>query len=181
MIFFTADLHLGHGNIIKYCHRPFGDSQEMDKTIIENTIKVCREGDMIWNLGDLSFKEKYALPYLETLQKFGIHMAYIKGNHDDGIVDLLRHFGIPIDEQITIKIEGQIIVLNHYAMRVWDRSHYNSWQLYGHSHGTLPPQGKQYDVGVDKNNFYPLSFNQLRIIMAKQPDNFNLIKNRRKL
>ena len=32
----------------------------------------------------------------------------------------------------------QDIVLCHYAMRVWQKSHYGAWMLYGHSHGTLP-------------------------------------------
>ena len=61
-------------------------------------------------------------------------------------------------------------------MRVWARSHYNSWQVYGHSHGNLPSVGKQWDVGVDNNDYHPVSENQLRTIMEKQPDNFNLIK-----
>jgi calcineurin-like phosphoesterase family protein len=61
-------------------------------------------------------------------------------------------------------------------MRVWPRSHYNSWQLYGHSHGRLEPVGKQWDVGVDNNNFYPVSFDQLVEIMKNRPDNFNLVK-----
>jgi len=48
--------------------------------------------------------------------------------------------------------------------------------LHGHSHGGLNPIGKQYDIGVDNNNFYPISYEQLRIIMKDKPDNFNYIK-----
>jgi hypothetical protein len=33
---------------------------------------------------------------------------------------------------------GQPIVLCHYAMRVWNRSHHGAWHLYGHSRGNLP-------------------------------------------
>ena len=46
---------------------------------------------------------------------------------------------------VTLKLpvpgldKPQLVVLCHYAMRVWDRSHYGSWHLYGHSHGNLPP------------------------------------------
>ena len=47
-------------------------------------------------------------------------------------------------------------------MRVWNKSHYGSWELYGHSHGTLEPIGKQLDVGVDTNNFYPYSFEDIK-------------------
>ena len=32
------------------------------------------------------------------------------------------------------------------------------------------------DVGVDNNNFFPLSFEEIKEIMAKRPDNPNFIK-----
>jgi len=60
-------------------------------------------------------------------------------------------------------------------MRVWNRSHFNSWQLYAHSHGGLRPIGKQYDIGVDGDNYYPVSFDKLRTIMDKKQNNFNYI------
>jgi calcineurin-like phosphoesterase family protein len=68
-----------------------------------------------------------------------------------------------------------MIIGSQYAMRVWPRSHYNSWQLFGHSHGKLEPKGKQHDIGVDNNKYSPVSFPEIRNIMASQPDNFNLV------
>jgi hypothetical protein len=68
------------------------------------------------------------------------------------------------------------ITLCHWCMRVWPKSHYNSWHLYGHSHGKLPSEGKSHDVGVDNNNFYPLSLIEITKIMKYKPDNFNLVK-----
>jgi calcineurin-like phosphoesterase family protein len=78
--------------------------------------------------------------------------------------------------RLNLKIEKQLIIVDHYAMRRWSRSHYNSWQLFGHSHGKLEPSGKQWDIGVDNNNFYPVSFNQLKKIMKERPDNENLVR-----
>jgi hypothetical protein len=61
-------------------------------------------------------------------------------------------------------------------MRVWERSQHNSWQLYGHSHGLLSPDGKRGDIGVDNNQFYPLSFEQLNMLMLNRPDNPDMLK-----
>ncbi len=58
-------------------------------------------------------------------------------------------------------------------MQVWPRSHYGSIQLFGHSHGELEPIGRQYDVGVDNNNFYPVSENQIFAIMNSKINTFN--------
>ncbi len=33
--FFTADLHLGHRNIIEYSGRPFRDADEMNAALVE--------------------------------------------------------------------------------------------------------------------------------------------------
>ncbi|MCP6718669.1 MAG: phosphoesterase, partial [Patescibacteria group bacterium] len=52
-----------------------------------------------------------------------------------------------------------------YPLRVWNKNIYNAWQLYGHSHGTLNPLRHQYDVGIDNNNFYPISCQELITIM----------------
>jgi calcineurin-like phosphoesterase family protein len=73
-----------------------------------------------------------------------------------------------------------VVVADHYPLLNWPKSHYGSWHVFGHIHkGTLPfAPGKSYNVGVDVNNFYPVSFSQLRDIMAKLPDNHNLLKSR---
>ena len=75
------------------------------------------------------------------------------------------------------QIENQSITICHYALRVWNKSHYSAWQLHGHSHGNLEPLRYQYDVGIDNNNFYPISFQQLKSIIdvKKNAVNCNLL------
>jgi calcineurin-like phosphoesterase family protein len=152
MIWFTGDEHYFHKNIIKYTNRPFGSMEEMDDILIKNFNNVVQEKDIVYHLGDFIFNNKYKEEYIKSLNGINI---FLKGNHD-------KHMGnLPYIVEITI--DGQFIVLCHYAMRVWNRSHYGSWQLYGHSHGTLPPIGNQYDVGVDNNEYFPISFEQLKV------------------
>lgn len=48
---------------------------------------------------------------------------------------------------------SRYITLCHYSMRSWNKSHYASWCLFGHHHGSLEPYGLSFDVGVDCWNF----------------------------
>lgn len=166
MYFFTADEHYGHRNIIEYCNRPFESVEDMDKWLIENHNSIVKPDDVVVHAGDFTLKGMAeAMLYRDRLN--GNHI-FLRGSHDRWTNDFTPH----IWEKA---IEGHYIVVCHYAMRVWPRSHYNSIQLYGHSHGRLQPIGKQWDIGVDNNNFYPVSMKKLKEIMKERPDNPNLI------
>jgi calcineurin-like phosphoesterase family protein len=58
----------------------------------------------------------------------------------------------------------QVVVLCHYSMQVWDRSHYGSWHLFDHSHGTLKGIGLSFDVGTDCTEFAPIP---LEVVTSK--------------
>lgn len=70
----------------------------------------------------------------------------------------------------------QPIMLSHYAHVVWPGSHKGWFNLYGHSHGGLVkwmkkhmPNALSMDVGVDVNDFMPLSFAEVfEILNAKR-------------
>lgn len=175
MYFFTADEHYGHSRVIEYCNRPFKSVLEMDETLIKNSNSVVKKGDIVVHAGDFCWFKKYYVKdsndcvaaYVDELN--GTHV-FLKGSHD---------YWMPRDKSIQIwekMIDGHYVVACHYAMRTWARSHYNSWQLYGHSHGRLEPIGKSWDIGVDNNNFYPVSFDQIKEVMKNSPDNQNFIK-----
>jgi calcineurin-like phosphoesterase family protein len=166
MYFFTADEHYGHQNIIRYCCRPFQDTDEMDRELISRHNTVVGPGDTVIHAGDFTLKNRGAAQeYIKQLN--GSHI-FLRGSHDDW----LRGNSSDIWKKT---VEGNPIVVCHFAMRVWPGSHYNSLQLYGHSHGRLEPAGKQWDIGVDNNNFYPVSFRQLVEIMKYRPDNMGLL------
>jgi calcineurin-like phosphoesterase family protein len=174
MIWFTADFHLSHKNIIQYCHRPFQDSDEMDEVILGNFNQKVQSGDILYFLGDLTFKGNVAANFFERFKDIEIH--FIIGNHDSiRVIELASKYCASVSYLKDITLNSQSITLCHYAMRVWNKSHYNTWQLYGHSHGKLAPVGKQYDVGIDNNDFAPISIEDLAKIMKGKPNNFNYI------
>jgi len=168
MWFFTADEHYGHANIIKHCKRPFEDVETMGEELIRRHNSVVRNDDVVVHAGDFTMcRKSRAREYLR--QPNGRHI-FLRGSHDRWLDNA--------HEIWEREIDGQYIVVCHYAMRVWPRSHYNSWQLYGHSHGMLEPVGKQWDIGLDNNGFYPVSLEQICHIMRSRPDNPNLVSSR---
>lgn len=168
MYWFTADEHYGHSNALKYCKRPFEDVNEMDNTIIRNHNEVVSQEDTVIHAGDFTLaKKQTAYEYINKLN--GNHI-FLNGSHDKWLK------GNKNINQIWEKyFDKQMIVVCHYALKVWPCSHYNSYLLYGHSHGKLEPEGKSWDIGVDNNNFYPVSLEKIKEIMDTRPDNFNFL------
>ena len=51
-VFFTSDTHFYHGNIIRFCNRPFKDAEMMNETIISNWNNTIGQDDIVFHLGD---------------------------------------------------------------------------------------------------------------------------------
>lgn len=173
---FTGDEHYFHNNILKYSNRPFEDIIEMNEILISNHNSLVKENDTVIHAGDFSLINDKKFLYKNIINKLKGNHIFLKGSHD---------YWIPWKNAITrweknIKINGKnyYFVVDHYAGRVWAKSHYNSFQLYAHSHCRLKGIGKQMDIGVDCHDFYPISDEEVEEIMKNRPDNFNFIKNR---
>jgi calcineurin-like phosphoesterase family protein len=151
----------------------------MDQELIKRWNSVVGSCDLVYHLGDYAFSHNKE--YLHTLRaRLNGKIILIAGNHDrdkalkesriDTIYGHTKSAGIKTYPMVRIDLAGQQIILCHYAMRVWDKSHWGIWHLYGHSHGSLPddPRSLSYDVGVDKNNFTPLLFEEVKEIMSKK-------------
>ena len=97
----------------------------------------------------------------------------IVGNHDSEKCIKSKHwasvnnmFELKLTNHPSLDTKRQLIVLNHYAMRTWNKSHHGSWHLFGHSHNTLLPHGQSFDVGVDCWDYTPISVEQVKDKMA---------------
>lgn len=47
-VFFTSDTHFYHGNIIRFCNRPFKDVEMMNETIISNWNDTVGQDDIVF-------------------------------------------------------------------------------------------------------------------------------------
>ncbi len=163
-VWFTSDTHFGHTNIIKYTLRPFDSIGEMDERIIANWNKVVQPTDDIYHLGDFALVGRNEDKLKQYVRRLNGRIHLILGNHDRHWEKLYKNMLASCQRLDEINVNGQAIILCHYAMKVWNKHSHNSWQLYGHSHGKLPkePGRLQIDVGVDRWNFTPISFNNVR-------------------
>jgi len=169
MIWLTGDYHLDHLNLWEGIRKEeFSSLEEMNQVIWDNLFsRLCRK-DTLYFLGDLAMKDTPLIKlFLEKLSSLSINLLFIRGNHDkNGVLKWLRYFNIDWHELTSIKINNQKLVLCHYSMRTWESSHRGSWQAHAHSHGNLCPAGFQWDVGVDANDFKPVSWPEFIEIMS---------------
>jgi calcineurin-like phosphoesterase family protein len=149
--------------------------ERMDETLLHNWNKIVEPGDTVYHLGDFAFSPANRIEYLLMSLKGQIHA--LVGNHDTELKKALKRNPRLVawtGDYKEIKVGEQFIVLNHYPYLVWNKSHYDSWNLHGHCHGSLPVDmnAKRLDVGVDSvgafgaQPFTPISFAEVDRIMA---------------
>ena len=175
-IFFVSDTHFGHTNIIKYCNRPFNNTDEMDEALINNwNAKVPKDG-IVYHLGDFAWG---SINYWKKIrEQLNGEIILIYGNHDEKYLNnkLMYKLFKEVTPQKNIWINKIPIYMNHYPFLCFGGSYKGlgaTWQLFGHVHSN--PRSEegldhkrlvncfptQYDVGVDNNNFTPISFDEL--------------------
>jgi len=175
MEFFTADIHLGHHRLLEYERGDdFKTVEECDEYMLQQWNKKVTRKDTVYIIGDVSMtNSKYTIAWLN---KANGKKILIKGNHDKKMNGLVRDcfqaiydFGKEINIRLSDDTKKKV-VLCHYALKVWNRSHYGSWHLYGHSHGNLvdAPNERSWDVGMDNNRYEVLSVPDLEEIMSKK-------------
>ena len=167
-IFFTSDTHFRHAKILEYePGRPGETIREHDEILIERWNEVVKPGDSVYHLGDFLFGSgRRCTDYVQNyLKRLNGQVHLIIGNHDGKAVR--KGNWASVSDIKSIQVEGQRLVLCHYSMVVWRKSHWGAWQLYGHSHGNLEenPNRLSTDVGVDCWDYWPVSLEQIRPIM----------------
>ena len=79
-VFFTSDTHFYHGNIIRFCNRPFKDVDMMNETIISNWNNTVGQDDIVFHLGDFCLGG--SAEWTRMLDRLNGRIYLIMGNHD---------------------------------------------------------------------------------------------------
>ena len=166
-IFFTADIHLLHPKIVDICSRPT-TVEEHDQWIISRINEKVSKHDTLYILGDISMASKEKTEKL--LDKINGNKILIVGNHDNNILTSTRFGEVKQIKNFTFNSPSYPnihIVLCHYPIASWDRKVHGSFHLHGHTHNRFQNTGLSFDVGVDAQNYYPISLEEVLDKMTK--------------
>lgn len=178
-IWFTADTHFCHDNIVRFSGRPFANGAEMNEEIIRRWNETVPEDGIVFHLGDFCLGG--SKDWNDIMYRLHGKIYLILGNHDMKNIKqgFMGRFEL-VTQQMTIRVGGQSIILNHNPFLAYGGSYRDVWQLFGHVHsGPLSNTGLdlprlkmlfplQYDVGVDNNDFRPVSFAQVKARIEAQ-------------
>lgn len=155
---FTADWHLGHENIIKYCDRPFKTARQMDRTIIKRYCERVKPEDTVFFIGDLSMKRRnYKEWYIDTFSKLPGTKHLILGNHDTlNPFDYVEAGFTSVHTALDI---GDFILAHDPAVATVD---INRKFICGHVHRLFRRCGNVVNVGVDIWDFKPVSMDIIK-------------------
>lgn len=135
-IFYTADLHFGHENVLRLDNRPWKTTFEMQDALVKNWNSVVTGADTIYILGDFCWRK--ADDWVELLADLKGNKVLIQGNHDlKEYPQRVKNMFQDIKDIKTIDDKGRKVTMCHYCMPFYSRNRDpNAYHLYGHIHNT---------------------------------------------
>ena len=198
-IYVSSDFHLNHNPKWEtpiWKMRGFASATEMTDGIIKSVNDTVRANDILLFLGDFCLNT--TLPqFEELLSRFACQNMYMLiGNHpnphykniylpmvrkilgenytpESEIYPLRYKNVIYLGHYAEVVLNGQMVILSHYAFRSWDHMSHGSWCLHGHEHGVMiessPDDSNAKILDVAWDTFKkPVSFVELTEIMNKK-------------
>lgn len=150
--YFISDTHFNHDKLLSKMGRiGFNSIEEHNEIIIDNINKTVDRNDRLVIAGDFSWDH----PYKWRRRINCKFIVFVIGNHDKKQA-CINTFG-QVHEIIEIKtaVLNKVVVC-HYPMIYWGRSHHGSIHLYGHCHmqrektlDSFIPNRRSMDIGID--------------------------------
>jgi len=178
VIWITSDLHVGHEQILVYepaRKAVLGQTiEEHDEALFRRINSRVKPDDILIILGDFSLSSRVR-EYRARIKCGNVQL--VLGNHDKNTQSRYLRAGFSVVcYEMTLKICKEYVRLRHHPYRKpWWKTIF-SWQykerdrkkrpidhggflLHGHVHSRQAHRviGRRINVGVDMNNYYPLS------------------------
>ena len=109
-IYFIADTHFNHTNVIEYSNRPFSDVNEMNELLIEKWNSIVSDTDTVYHLGDVGLGRQEDLPVLTN--RLNGKKILLRGNHDRSSTSKWQECGFTVISGKTL-VYGDKYILSH--------------------------------------------------------------------
>ena len=154
--FLISDLHFGHDNVYKFTKskedyqriRPWAsNSAEGDEILIEKWNSVVNRNDLVFVVGDVTFKRqslKEIMPRLNGTKKL------IAGNHDNfGTIEYAPFFQF-VGGMVNLGQFG--ITITHAPVHPSCLGFNWKYNIHGHLHEKTIPDSRYFNVSVESAN-----------------------------
>ncbi len=163
-IFFIADTHFFHTNILKHCpdrlNSRINDVIGHDEWLIDLWNNKIEKKDTVYMVGDFAFGNKERV--IRLMGKLNGTKHLIVGNHDASSLKLPNYFeSIQQIKDLTFKAslypfleKDFYLALCHYPLVSWSRKNYGACMVHRHCHGRIDKYNREtgdlrVDVGID--------------------------------
>ena len=178
--FWTADIHMGHQNIIKYCNRPFADAARMNAALIRNCNQRVSAEDTVVHVGDFCCKGAergiagVRTKAKEWLPQLNGTWVLLEGNHDG------NNGTKTVGSALFGTIGTYRFVAQHRPLS--DSVYSDTWRqlcasaadvcICGHVHERWKTNWidglLHVNVGVDSNAFMPLTDSEVITVIVRE-------------
>ena len=110
MIYYIADMHFGHKNVLRFDNRPFAEADLMDEVLIHNWNERVTDEDTVYVLGDAFWKNEENS--VKIIQRLNGHKHLIRGNHDRVHGRLQFHWE-SIEQYAEINDGNTLVIMSH--------------------------------------------------------------------
>lgn len=188
-LWLTADLHLGHANIIRYCDRPFTGVADMDERLVARWNERVGSDDDVLVLGDVALGPIDAS--LRLVHRLAGRKVLVAGNHDrcwagNGAKaapwrDRYLEAGFTEVRQGTVEVDvgGHRLLAGHFPYEgdshdeerfTQHRPHDDGgWLLHGHVHDRWRQRDRMINVGVDVWDYRPVHEDEVKALIEQGP------------
>jgi len=148
-VFVIGDLHLNHGTIISRCNRPFENTAEMNRVLINNWNLTIGKSDYVFFLGDMTIGNSDRL-----IKRLNGQIFFIRGNHDGTSDPDSMH------DEIYHTYKGTEFLFVHDPADA-DKE-FDGWVISSHNHNSnttgfpfFDPEKKRINVSVELIRYKP--------------------------
>ena len=170
-IFLIGDCHFGHRNIIKYCNRPFKNTEDMTEQLIKNWNSAVGANDIVYVVGDFALCGKQNI--IEIGQRLNGRKRLILGNHDQASINTYREAGFEFIYNHHIVLDDFFIVSHIPLVGISENGPFANIFAHVHDDPTYKDFScRSFCVSAERIDYTPIQFeiikNNMKVVEELQ-------------